>query len=119
MKKRLLGYRRSIDAILAQGGSRDWGALCREHLVQISFFQHERLIHLLVTGLFALIEIVTTVLAVLSPSPAVLALFIAALVLLVPYINYYFFLEREVQKLYGQYDRIREHCEQGRAASAV
>jgi Zn-dependent protease with chaperone function len=111
MKKRILDYRRRIESILAQGGRRDWQALREEHLAQISFFQHERLVHLLVTALFAVVELFATLLMVLTFSPAVLALFLAVLVLLVPYIAYYFFLENEVQKLYGLYDRIREHCE--------
>jgi hypothetical protein len=112
MKKRILDYRRRIESILAQGGSRDWQALGEEHLAQISFFQHERLVHLIVTALFAVVELFATLLLVLAFSPAVLALFLAVLVLLVPYIAYYFFLENEVQRLYGLYDRIRERCDE-------
>ena len=57
MRKRILEYRKYIDELLkklesgeAEG---DIAHIKAEHLVQISFFQHERLIHLIVTVLFA------------------------------------------------------------------
>lgn len=111
MKKRILDYRRRIESILAQGGERDWQALREEHLVQISFFQHERMVHLIVTALFALMELIAILLLALAFSPGALALCAALLVLLVPYILHYFLLENEVQKLYALYDRIRAYCE--------
>jgi len=46
MKKRLVTYRKKIDDLLLQGNCH-WEELIAEHLVQISFFQHERLIHLI------------------------------------------------------------------------
>lgn len=39
---------------------------------------------------------------------AVGLLAIALLVLLIPYIRHYYILENEVQKMYGQYDRMVE-----------
>ena len=131
MRKRLMTYRKRIDALLddeaaASAGSPtlsdspgsvpvasepapvapDWDAIIEEHLVQISFFQHERLIHLLVTLAFALMEIAAVVAAVIVPQPITAALMILLLVLLVPYIVHYYFLENETQKLYAQYDRL-------------
>ena len=147
MRKRLVGYRKRIDALLADtdaygagaagtgvcdadagastcdaeagvagaieavhgaeavGASEfDWDDLIQEHLVQISFFQHERLIHLLVTLAFALMEIACVVALIISPQIIVAALALLLLVLLVPYIVHYYFLENETQKLYAQYD---------------
>ena len=49
MEKRILGYVRYIDSILAESSIQDVESLKKEHLVQLSFFQHERLIHLIVT----------------------------------------------------------------------
>lgn len=111
MKKRILSYRRNIDAILDAGGAQDWERLRAEHLVQISFFQHERLIHLIVTALFGLIEVIAMAMTVLVSSLAVLVLCFALLALLVPYICHYYLLENEVQRLYTQYDRIERQCE--------
>ena len=78
-----------------------------EHLVQVGFFQHERLIHLIVTVTFALLEMLAIVLSVISDSLFTLLLPVVILILLVPYISHYYILENEVQKMYGQYDRMR------------
>ena len=78
-----------------------------EHLVQVGFFQHERLIHLIVTVTFALLEMLAIVLSVISDSLFTLVLPVVILILLVPYIRHYYILENEVQKMYVQYDRMR------------
>lgn len=77
-----------------------------EHLVQVGFFQHERLIHLIVTVTFALLEMLAIVLSVISDSLFTLVLPVVILILLVPYIRHYYILENEVQKMYVQYDRM-------------
>lgn len=79
----------------------------QEHLVQVGFFQHERLIHLIVTVTFALLEMLAIVLSVISDSLFTLVLPAVILILLVPYIRHYYILENEVQKMYVQYDRMR------------
>lgn len=79
----------------------------QEHLVQVGFFQHERLIHLIVTVTFALLEMLAIVLSVISDSLFTLVLPVVILILLVPYIHHYYILENEVQKMYVQYDRMR------------
>ena len=78
-----------------------------EHLVQVGFFQHERLIHLIVTVTFALLELLAIVLSVISDSLFSLLLPVVILILLIPYIRHYYILENEVQKMYVQYDRMR------------
>ena len=79
----------------------------KEHLVQVGFFHHERLIHLIVTVTFALLEMLAIVLSVISDSLFTLVLPVVILILLVPYIRHYYILENEVQKMYVQYDRMR------------
>ena len=77
----------------------------------MAFFQHERLVHLIVTITFAILELLTDVIvgAIDSAlSMPLLVLAIAILILLVPYIKHYYLLENEVQKMYKQYDRICE-----------
>ena len=110
MKERILSYRRGVDALLSDGLPHDWAALRAEHLVQIAFFQHERLVHLIVTVTFAVLEVFAAALTVLAFSPAALLLCAAVLVLLVPYVAHYYLLENEVQRLYGEYDRIAARC---------
>ena len=105
MEKRILHYRRYIDGLLMREGL-NWEAVIREHLIQVSFFQHERLIHLIVTVTFALLEVIVIGLCVTAFSPGVGLLAIAILILLVPYIRHYYILENEVQKMYRQYDQM-------------
>lgn len=107
MEQRILNYRKYIDGLLSQDDS-DWDAVIREHLIQISFFQHERLIHLIVTVTFALLEVIVIALSVVSFTIGVGLLAFMLLVLLIPYIRHYYILENEVQKMYGQYDRMVE-----------
>ena len=107
MKKRLLTYRKKIDDLLLKGNC-DWESLIKDHLVQISFFQHERLIHLIVTALFAILEAVSVILILINPVKTTVILSIAIIILLVPYIRHYYTLENEVQKLYAQYDKMWE-----------
>ncbi len=106
MEKRIINYRKYIDGILSQDNSK-WEEIINEHLVQIGFFQHERLIHLIVTVLFALMEIISIVATVATGYIGLIALDILLLVLLIPYVRHYYILENEVQKMYFQYDELR------------
>lgn len=109
MRKRLVTYRKRIDALLQEDlDSTCWDDVIQEHLVQISFFQHERLVHLLVTLAFAIMELGSAVAAVMAPQVLTAALMFLLLALLVPYVVHYYFLENETQKLYAQYDRMLE-----------
>ena len=99
-------YRKYVDELLTRTDV-DWEAAREEHLIQISFFQHERLIHLIVTVLFALLEVVTLCISVVAFSPFLGVLVALILVLLIPYVRHYYILENEVQKMYRQYDEMR------------
>lgn len=107
MYKRLLAYRLRIDTLLANCDEHtDWEAVLREHVAQISFFQHERLIHLLVTLAFAFMELACTIATVVFSSLQLVALMVLFLVLLIPYVVHYYHLENGTQALYEQYDKI-------------
>lgn len=113
MEQRILTYRRRIDDLLAQNDpTTDWNRVLEEHLTQVSFFQHERLIHLIVTVTFAILTVMSALASVWAlevgsaSGPALLALTALLSVLLIPYIRHYYILENEVQKMYRQYDRI-------------
>ena len=75
-------------------------------LVQIQFFQHERLIHLIVTVLFALLTVITLFASLIIEQPLLLVLFALFMILLVPYIKHYYLLENGVQQLYQYYDAL-------------
>lgn len=107
MKERILEYRKRIDSCLAgEIIVEDWNKLLEEHLIQIGFFQHERLVHLLVTLTFALLTFGSVFVVIMACYIPMIALTIMLLVLLVPYIMHYYLLENEVQKMYKQYDEI-------------
>lgn len=136
MEQRILQYRRSIDEWLekteqsaqtqedgnAEGITRTEEQdanererivrdKLKEHLTQIGFFQHERLIHLIVTVTFALLEMLAILLSVIADSLFSILLPVVILILLVPYIRHYYILENEVQKMYVQYDRMLRICQ--------
>lgn len=79
-----------------------------EMLVQIGFFQHERLVHLIVTVTFAILTVLSLLGCILTPQPVMFILVILFLTLLIPYIRHYYILENGVQKLYKYYDRLTE-----------
>ena len=107
MKKRIIGYRIKIDTLLAQPPEdAEWELILQEHLTQVSFFQHERLIHLIVTVTFAILTTIALAIYCIAEYIPILALIALLLVLLVPYIGHYYTLENEVQKMYRQYDVI-------------
>ena len=107
MKKRILTYMNYIDNILSDTEQNyDYENIIKEHLIQLNFFMHERLIHLLVTLTFALLAFGTFFILYQNFSPALLLLLFTIFILLVPYIMHYFLLENGVQKMYRQYDEL-------------
>lgn len=110
MKKRMIQYLAYMDAILQEEDSQlDYEELMANHLKQIEFFMHERLIHLIVTVTFAILTVMTLFALMLSQSVQLLPLILLLLVLLVPYVFHYYRLENGVQKMYDQYDKLREY----------
>ncbi len=73
---------------------------------KIRNFQHERLIHLLVTLFYAIFAILFIFLSVILPY-FLIPCFIC-LIFLFFYVKHYFFLENTVQYLYTLYDKIVE-----------
>lgn len=78
----------------------------KDFMIQIKFFQHERLIHLIVTVTFAIIAIVSLLLNYSIGSILLTIFIIGMLIMLLFYVRHYFFLERGVQKLYTYYDAL-------------
>lgn len=114
MKKRILAYLAIIDNLLLDDeseGKLNYERLKKEHLTQIEFFMHERLVHLLVTLAFALFAFIVFALLVVDFSPMLVLLLAALMVLLVPYIMHYYLLENGVQKMYEQYDEMERRLQ--------
>ena len=84
--------------------------LLEEHLRMISWIQHERLVHLIVTVMVVFCELFVVDLVLLHPElgllPAVIMLGLA--VLLGFYFWHYFFLENTVQRWYRIAEEMQE-----------
>lgn len=107
MEKRLKDYLAWMENLSTEGFSvQEKEELRREVLIQIQFFQHERLIHLIVTVTFAILTVMSVLGFVATTQIGLLVLTGMLLILLIPYIRHYYILENGVQKLYQYYDSI-------------
>ena len=104
MKKYLYNYIKEIDELL-DSNKKISNDTIENHLIKISFFQHERLIHLLVTLFYALLFILFGALCFVHYMFVIIVAPI--LIFLICYIIHYFHLENGVQYLYKQYDKMR------------
>lgn len=84
---------------------------------KIAWFMHERFIHLVVTVLFALMEVISLAAFILSANLALLILSLMFLVLVVPYVFHYYFLENSVQKLWMMRDELIDITEKLKSGS--
>lgn len=100
MKNEIKEYKEYIKKQAADPDT-DKEELARQLLVRIGFYQHERLIHLIVTMSFGVFFLLSLILV--SINVYFLALSVLLLVLLVPYIGHYYFLENSTQELYKVY----------------
>ena len=101
MKKQIQEYIKECDKNIKDKN------ISKEYLedikIHISFFQHERLIHLLVTFFVAICALTFFITSIYINNIYFLIIFLLFLVLFIPYIFHYFFLENNVQKLYIMY----------------
>ena len=75
MKKRIINYRLKIDNLLANPdkiSKEEWKKILQEHLTQIAFFQHERLVHLIVTVTFAILTMMSIIASIMISNPMLL-----------------------------------------------
>lgn len=105
MEKRILNYINYMRQFISTDHSQsEYEKTYKDLMIQISFFQHERLIHLIVTVTFALLTIISLVACLFVTNVALIILTILFIVLLVPYVRHYYILENSVQELYKRYD---------------
>ena len=104
MKKYLYDYIKEIDNIIDNKKvNKD---IIDNHLIKIGFFQHERLIHLIVTVFYALLFLMFMALGFIHYIFFIIVAIL--LVFVICYIIHYFHLENGVQYLYKQYDEMKE-----------
>ncbi|MBP3841025.1 MAG: hypothetical protein IK997_02730 [Bacilli bacterium] len=101
MKKYLYDYIKETDKKL-ENKNTDINDLIKVHLEKIKFFQHERLIHLLVTLFYAIFMMIFLVFSFIHY--IFIIIFFIITIFLIFYVVHYFRLENGVQYLYKQYD---------------
>ena len=102
MKREVKDYLSEVEIRLKDEKSID-EKFVSELLIRIGFYQHERLIHLIVTMTFAIMTVLSFAVLVTNYSIQILLLSLLFLGLVIPYIAHYYFLENSVHKLYRLY----------------
>ena len=82
--------------------------LSEEVLTKIKFFQHERLVHLIVTAFVGISAILFLLGFLILEQISLLLLFTLTFLLFVPYIFHYYTLENGTQKLYDLYFKTKD-----------
>ena len=109
MTEYLTKYMETVAARLSQcSDEKELAEIMAEHKDKIAFMQHERIVHFLVTMLFALVLTIFMAVTIFRSNIPALILVTIILVLLMFYIKHYYFLENTVQKMYRVYDSILE-----------
>lgn len=105
MTEYLTAYMKSTEERLSKCSTiEEWQKIFEEHKDKIAFMQHERIVHFLVTMMFALILTILICTLLFTQNLAVLVLVTIMVVLIAFYIKHYYFLENTVQKMYKVYD---------------
>lgn len=112
MNKKIKKCKNEVKILLFEDSpDTDWEREAEKLLIKIKFFQHERLVHLIVTMTMSLLTILI-VLGLNIVREEVLIpfslLFGAFLILTAAYLVHYYRLENAVQELYGYYDELKE-----------
>lgn len=105
MKERILNYVQETNKVI-EGKGKITKERLDYHLIQIAQFQHERLIHLIVTVFVGTLAILFLLFGLLIENIGLLIAFLGLLFLFIPYILHYYLLENNVQKMYYQYDQL-------------
>ena len=111
VKQVMDAVRKYIDEEMKNAPEEKTREVLAEFETKISYFQHERLIHLMVTlafAIFLLFEIFTLFIMPVDFIIAGILLVCLFLGLTIGYIMHYYFLENSVQKMYHMRDEIRD-----------
>jgi uncharacterized membrane protein YjjP (DUF1212 family) len=106
MREYMKSYIDEIDNYLKEEKKDNVKKVIEDHLIKISFFQHERFIHLCVTLSYAFFAIIFT--ALIALTWFVIPIAVIVYIFLLFYIFHYFFLENGVQYMYKQYDELKK-----------
>lgn len=109
MTKQIKAYLALLEQFFSVEHEKDELLKMRGELLQrIELYQHERLVHLIVTMSFGVFFLIALSLMLTVGGWGAAALTILFLGLLVPYIKHYYFLENSVQKMYTFYFKVEK-----------
>ena len=108
MRENLKEYNAYLDEIIEKKEIKNKEDLLDEVLTQIKFFQHERLVHLIVTFFEGIGTVLFLGFALLTNNVGMYLLFFLGILLFFPYILHYYYLENGTQSLYKKYFKIKE-----------
>lgn len=110
MHKEILSHKRYITEKIPTASGPELKALLRYHNRRVRDFQHERLIHLLVTFFFGFLLLASIAALLFAPTSELQWLLAALTTILVvletAYIRHYYQLENGVQSLYALTDQL-------------
>ncbi|MCM1164616.1 MAG: hypothetical protein NC299_10290 [Lachnospiraceae bacterium] len=107
MTKEIRAYLAALEQFFAAEHSEEELLEFRGKLLKrIEFYQHERLIHLIVTMSFAVFFLLSLAMSFSNPQIGLTLLTVLFLAMTVAYIKHYYFLENSVQRMYKYYYRI-------------
>ena len=108
MKRWCREHERAVNAALEVGAVN--AGLLEKHLEKLRWLQHERLVHLIVTVMTVMAELLAVWLTLTKPelAPFSAAVVVLLAVLLGFYFYHYFFLENAVQRWYILAERMME-----------
>jgi hypothetical protein len=106
----MIAVQKYIDEEMKNAPEEKTRKVLSEFETKISYFQHERLIHLLVTLFFALFLLFEIYCLFALPTEFLISGILLVLIffgLTIGYVAHYYFLENSVQKMYHMRDDIR------------
>lgn len=108
MRENLKQYNAYLDEIINGSEIKNKEDLLDEILTQIKFFQHERLVHLIVTFFEGIGTVLFLGFGLITGNLGMYLLFLVGIMLFFPYILHYYYLENGTQALYKKYFTIKE-----------
>jgi cell division protein FtsW (lipid II flippase) len=97
-------YDKYIKSLSEDSALSSYDRIIENHLIQIKFLQHERLVHLLVTLFFALFLFISFAIALFTSKLLFYIICFILMVVLIFYIFHYYLLENTVQRWYHYYN---------------
>ena len=113
IRKWCLAHEAYIDEKLSSDmSSAEKNDVVKFHEKRLTWLMHERLVHLIVMCLTAILVMFAMALVLFLPEtlPFSIPLFLIAFILLIFYVRHYFFLENTVQRWYVLYDKVNDKC---------